>query len=192
MGLTLNAASYQPNVTGTSFTSQKVLNYGVPNYTFYKYLELFIRTSPNATIGFPYTMMIQFTTDETLLNRAEAYANLGMNDLALADLNTFVSTRVQSYNATTNGVTLSKIASFYITNDPKVGLVKTVLDFKKQEFAQEGLRWLDIVRLGLTVKHNIKAVDNSSTYVTLEPTDPRRLFQLPSEVKLSGIDQNPR
>jgi hypothetical protein len=192
MGLTLNAASYQPNVTGTSFTSQKVLSYGVPNYTLYKYLELFIRTSPNATIGFPYTMMIQFTTDEVLLNRAEAYANLGQNTLALADLNTFVSTRVQSYNSTTHAVTLAKVASFYNTNDPKEGLVKTVLDFKKQEFAQEGLRWLDIIRLGLTVRHNIKAVDNSDTFVTLAPTDPRRLFQLPSEVKLSGIDQNPR
>lgn len=191
-GLTLNSAGQQPNVTGTNFSAEKVLSYGVPKYTMYKFLELFIRTSPNATIGFAYTISPQFTTDELLMNRAEAYANLGMNTEALADLNTFASTRITNYNTSTHGVTLAKVAAFYNTSDPKVGLIASALDFKRFEFKEEGLRWLDIVRLGLTVKHNIKQIDNTSTFDTLGPDDLRRQFQLPSEVTLSGIQLNPR
>jgi hypothetical protein len=192
LGLTLNSASTKANVTGRNWNAEVVYNYGVPNYSFLKWKELFIRTSANANIGTPYTILPQFTADELLMNRAEAYANLGQTDLALADLNTFASTRITSYSATTNAVTTAKIAAFYGTTDVKQGLIKTVLDFKKTEFIQEGLRWFDIIRLGLTVTHNIKALDGSSTYVTLEPADPRRVFQLPSEAALSGVPLNPR
>ena len=191
-GLTLNVLGQQPNVTGTNFSAEKVLSYGAPKYTMYKFLELFIRTSPNATIGFPYTISPQFTVDELLMNRAEAYANLGQNNLALADLNTFASTRINGYNVNTHEITPAKVASFYNTPDIKIGLINSALDFKRLEFKEEGLRWLDIVRLGLTVKHNIKQIDNSSTFDTLGPTDLRRQFQLPTEVTLSGIQLNPR
>lgn len=192
MGLTLNNASYQNNVTGTSFSGEKLYSYGAPNYTFLKFKELFIRTSANATIGYPYTIMPQFTADELLMNRAEAYANLGQTNLALQDINLFASTRITGYNATTHAVTTAKIAAFYNTADVKQGLINTILDFKKKEFIQEGLRWFDVIRLGITVAHNIKQIDGTSTFVTLPPGDNRRVFQLPSEVKLSGIEQNPR
>lgn len=192
-GLTLNSESTKANVTGTNFSGQKVYTIGgAPNYTFYKFNELFVRTSPNANIGTPYTIMPQLTVDELLMNRAEAEANLGQNTQALADLNTFASTRILNYNATTHAVTLAKIAAFYNTADVKLGLIKTILDFKKLEFYQEGFRWFDVLRLNLPVTHNIKAIDGSSTFVTLAPNDPRRLFQLPSEVTLSGVAQNPR
>jgi hypothetical protein len=137
-------------------------------------------------------MMIQFTADELLMNRAEAYANLGQNDLALADINTFASTRIKNYTQAQYGVTLAKIASFYETSDPKEGLIQTILDFKKREFVQEGLRWFDIIRLKLPVVHNVKAANYSDTYVTLAPDDPHRLFQLPDEVGLSNVPLNPR
>jgi hypothetical protein len=193
MGLTLNAANSQKNVTGTYWSGEKLYYYGVPNYSFLKFNELFIRASANANIGDPYTIMPQFTVDELLMNRAEAYANLGQTDLAIADLNTFASTRINAYNATTYAVTAAKINAFYSTTDIKAGLIKTILDFKKKEFIQEGLRWFDIIRLGLTVTHNVKTdLTGANTYITLEPTDPRRLFQLPSEVALSGIPLNPR
>ncbi|PUZ30140.1 SusD family protein [Chitinophaga costaii] len=192
MGLKLNVALQQPNVTGTNFSGRKLYSYGAPNYTYLKFNELFIRSSPNANIGIPYTIMPQFTTDELLMNRAEAYANTGQYDEALADINTFASTRIYNYNPSTRAVTLAKVASFYGTDDPREGLINTVLDFKKAEFIQEGLRWLDIIRLKLPVTHNIKAVNNVDSYVTLEPDDPRRLFQLPPEVSLSDVPLNPR
>jgi len=192
MGLNLNVEQSRKNVTGTDFSGRKMYSYGVPNYSYLKFKELFVRSSPNANIGIPYTMMPQFTADELLLNRAEAYANTGQYDLALADLNSFASTRIRNYNPSTQTITLEKIADFYGIADPKEGLIKTTLDFKKSEFIQEGLRWLDIIRLKLPVTHNIKAINNSDTYVTLPPDDPRRLFQLPDEASLSDVPLNPR
>lgn len=192
MGLKLNNELLKANVTGVNWSGIKVYNYGVPNYTFLKFKELFVRSSPNATIGDPYTMLPQFTVDELCLNRAEAYANTNQFDLALKDLNAFASVRIRNYNATTHAVTLAKIALFYNTDDAKQGLINTVLDFKKSEFIQEGMRWFDIIRLKLPVKHNIKDVNDTDTYVTLGPDDPHRLFQLPTEVELSGVPLNPR
>ncbi|PUZ25828.1 RagB/SusD family nutrient uptake outer membrane protein [Chitinophaga parva] len=192
MGYYLNDELSTQMVTGTNFSGEKMYSYGGANFTLLKWNELFVRSSPNANIGIPYAMMIQFTADELLMNRAEAYANLGQNDLALADINTFASTRIRNYNPATHGVTLAKIEDFYGISDPKQGLVQTILDFKKREFIQEGLRWLDIIRLKLPVVHNVKAQNNSDTYVTLQPDDPRRLFQLPEEVALSNVPLNPR
>ena len=179
------------NVTGTRW-GHGVYTYGVPNYTFLKFNEYFVKTSQNATIGYPYTIVPVFTADETLLNRAEAYANLGQTDLALQDLNTFCTTRIAGFNPATQGVTLAKIAAFYGLASPKEGLVKTVLDFKKAEFVQEGLRWLDIVRLNIPVTHRIVKFVGLPEVIELPADDKRRLFQLPSQVKLSGIEQNPR
>ncbi|MBB6502385.1 RagB/SusD family nutrient uptake outer membrane protein [Pedobacter cryoconitis] len=179
------------NVTGKRWV-HALYTYTVPNYSFLKWNEYFVKTSQNATIGEPYTIVPVLTADEALLNRAEAYVSLGQNDLALKDLNTFVSTRLASYNPVSDAVTLAKVADYYGTADSKTGLIKAILDFKKAEFAMEGLRWFDILRYKLPVKHNVMANNGSSTYIELGADDPRRLFQLPSQVQLSGIDQNPR
>ncbi|MFW0715712.1 RagB/SusD family nutrient uptake outer membrane protein [Pedobacter sp. N23S346] len=186
-----NNEMFTVNVTGARW-AYKSAYYGVPHYTMLKWNEYFVRTSPNATIGFPYTIVPVLTADEALLNRAEAYASAGQNTLALADLNTYCSTRILNYNSTTHAVTLAKIASFYGTTDAKAGLIATILDFKKKEFTQEGLRWFDILRYKLPVQHRVYKVNGSFETITLAADDPRKLFQLPNQVTLSGIAQNPR
>jgi len=179
------------NVSGARW-SHPVYNYGVPNFTLLKWNEYFVKTSQNATIGFPYTIVPVLTADEALLNRAEAYAASGQNELAMADLNTFCSTRIANYNLAQHAITLAKIAAFYGISDPKEGLIRTVLDFKRAEFLQEGLRWFDLLRHKLPVNHRVFANNGTAAVQTLGPDDPRRLFQMPSQVKLSGIEQNPR
>lgn len=190
-GQVINNEVFTNNVTGARW-AYKSAYYGQPHYSMLKWKEYFVKTSQNATIGEPYTIVPVLTADETLLNRAEAYAALGQNNLALADLNTYCSTRILNYSPTTHAVTLAKIAAFYGTNDPMAGLIATVLDFKKKEFTQEGLRWFDILRYKLPVQHKIFAVNGSFQTITLAADDPRKLFQLPSQVTLSGITQNPR
>jgi starch-binding outer membrane protein, SusD/RagB family len=190
-GQVINNEVFTNNVTGARWC-YKSAYYGQPHYSMLKWNEYFVKTSPNATIGFPYTIVPVLTADETLLNRAEAYAALGQNALALADLNTYCSTRILNYNPSTHAVTLAKIAAYYGTTDPKAGLIATVLDFKKKEFTQEGLRWFDILRYKLPVEHKIFAVNGSFQTITLAADDPRKLFQLPSQVTLSGVAQNPR
>lgn len=192
-GIKLNTQMFiNRNVTGENF-DHRIWSYGVPNYTLLKWREHFVRTSANATIGFPYTIVPVFTSDEALMNRAEAYAATGNLEAALRDINTFASTRIQNYNEATHGVNLEKIAAFYEEiEDPKEGVIQTILDFKKAEFIQEGLRWLDILRHRLPVTHNLIDVNKRETFITLSADDPRRLFQIPEEVTKSGVSQNPR
>jgi hypothetical protein len=178
-----------PNVTG-KILGNRVVSYGVPQYTTYKYKGYFFNTGPG--IGFPYLTSASLTVDEALMNRAEAYAELGENDLALKDINDFYSVRTDAYNPTNDAVTLAKIDNFYKLSDPKEGLIKTILDAKKAEFLQEGMRWFDIIRRRLTVVHNNFDATGLETFTELKPGDKRRLFQLPKEVKLSGIELNPR
>ncbi len=167
-----------------------VVNYGQPHYTTYKWREYFFYAT--ASTGYPYIQSILFTVDETLMNRAEAYAELGQNDKALKDINDFYSVRLNNYSATNDAVTLPKIAAYYSTMDPKEGLIKAVLQAKKAEFLQEGMRWLDIVRRGLTVEKNVFAPSGEESFIELGPNDLRRVFQLPYEVLLAGVELNPR
>lgn len=190
-GVLMQSMFTEPNVTGAQFSSRGI-NYGVPHYTAYKYNEYFYRVSPNAATGFPYIMVPLFTVDEALINRAEAYTQLGQFDKALDDLNTFISTRIQDYNPSIHDVTLEKVADFYLDPDPASGLIKTILDFKKREFIQEGIRWLDILRHDITVRHNVFDENGVETFIELPPGDPRRMFQIPQEAEISGVEQNPR
>jgi hypothetical protein len=179
----------QPNVTG-KIVQNKVLNYGIPNYTTYKWREYFFYAT--ATTGYPYLPAILLTADETLMNRAEAYAETGQFDLALKDINDFFSVRVQSYNPATDAVTLNKIRAFYSIDDPKTGIIQTILDAKKAEFLQEGIRWLDLVRRRIPVKKNLFSATGVESFIVLAADDPRRLFQLPVQVSLAGVEANPR
>jgi len=111
----------------------------------------------------------------------------------LADLNTFYSTRGEDYDASAHEITLAKIATFYGTTDVKAGLISNILEFKKIEFLGEGLRWLDILRYKLPVTHNVLGVRGDiADAMVLGAEDPRRLFQLPTQATLSGLELNPR
>ena len=188
-GSKLSLMFTQNNVTG-KILQNKVLSYGVPNYTTYKWKEYFFYAT--ASTGYPYLPVILLTADETLMNRAEGYAETGQYDLALKDINDFFSVRVQNYNPATDAVTLNKIRAFYSIDDPKAGLIQTILDAKKAEFLQEGIRWLDLARRRLPVKKNLFSPTGVESFIELGANDPRRLFQLPVQVSLAGVEANPR
>lgn len=178
------------NVTGRAL-AYNVLSFGVPNYTTYKFKENFFNTTPDT--GFPYLTFAGFTVDEALMNRAEAYAELGQTELALKDINDFYSVKIVNYSPTNDAVTAGKIANYYPTiTDPKQGIIRTILDAKKAEFLQEGLRWFDVIRRDITVVHNTIDITGKETFAELKPGDAHRIFQLPIEVKTSGVELNPR
>jgi len=131
--------------------------------------------------------------EEVLFNRAEAYACTGQYDKAMADMDLYASTRTIGYNSTTNKITLQKIRDYYKTTNDLEGMVATVLDFKRSEFIMEGIRWFDILRHGITVTHTVlDGAGNVVNTITVDKNDPRRVFQIPFEAKLAGIDLNPR
>lgn len=180
-----------PNITGGNY-SYKPTPYVEPYYDSCKFSELFFESKIGSGFGQPYIMVPLLTSDELIMNRAEAYASKDKYDLALQDINTFLSTRITSYNPSTHGVTLAKISSYYGITDPKAGLIKTILDLKRAEFISEGLRWFDIIRHDLTVKHNVLDENGASSTIELKPDDPRRVFQLPIPATKAGLTLNPR
>ncbi|WP_293312984.1 RagB/SusD family nutrient uptake outer membrane protein [Pedobacter sp. UBA5917] len=180
-----------PNISGGNY-SYKPTPYVEPYYDSCKFSELFFESKIGSGFGQPYIMVPLLTADELIMNRAEAYASKGLNDLALQDINTFLSTRITNYNPSTHAVTLARINTYYGIADPKAGLIKTILDLKRAEFISEGLRWFDIIRHDLTVKHNILDQNGASTTVELKPGDPRRVFQLPIPATKAGLTLNPR
>lgn len=160
-----------------------------------KFREHFVRTGLNAQYGMPYNMIPLFTVDELLLNRAEAYSRMKMFDHSIKDINTFISKKVYyssdmpQYVPQVHNVNPRRINAFYGTLNLEENIIKTILDFKRREFLFEGLRWFDIIRHKIVVIH--KSHDEKETYV-LGINSPMRIFQLPAEVILSGIEQNPR
>lgn len=156
-----------------------------------KYPGLFFVTNPLSNIGYNYTIQCLFSTDEALINRAEAYIYLDQYDLALRDLNDFAEVRIQDYNSNYR-ITEAKVLTFYETADIKEGLMQAVLDFKQRAFMHEGIRWFDINRHEIEIQHN--HIDNNGfeTFDVLTKGDLRRVFQLPESVETSGLEKNPR
>jgi hypothetical protein len=153
-----------------------------------KFQEHFVRSGINANTGLGHVMVPLFTVEEVVFNRAEAYLQLGDNTNSLKDLNLFLSARITDYNPSTDNLTVAKASAFYGQSNPGVALLVTLLQLKRGEFMHEGLRWFDILRYKIPVLH--QTVDGQQ--IELGPEDPRRVLQLPAEVKLAGIELNPR
>jgi hypothetical protein len=182
-----------PVFEGTTMYSRGISYNSGQHYSIYMYNEYFHYTNVQAGIGFPYIMQPLFTSDEALINRAEAYVQEGNYARALADVNQFLSVRVANYNVNTHGLTVDKALASYATDDPKEALLEAILEVKRRAFMTEGIRWMDIVRHRLPVKHLvIDNTDETQTEIVLEPNDPRRVFQIPTEAGLAGVEQNPR
>jgi starch-binding outer membrane protein, SusD/RagB family len=150
--------------------------------------EYFVRVSVNADIGNGYVMVPLFTVEEVLFNLAEAYTYNNQFNNAIALLNTYLSTRIVSYDPSANNLTTAKINSYWGTSSTQQGLINTILAYKRSEFVHEGLRWFDILRYKIPVVHRTVLGET----FTLGATDPHRLFQIPPTAKQSGIEQNPR
>ncbi|MGX5817709.1 RagB/SusD family nutrient uptake outer membrane protein [Chitinophaga lutea] len=177
------------NVTLGEWAFENHIYYrGLQNYLMPKINEYFVRTSVNAEIGLGYIMVPLFTTEEVLFNRAEAYAYLNNTTAAIADLNTYASTRINNYDPVDNLISTTRIRQYYGITDARTGIIRTILDFKRAEYAQEGMRWFDILRYRIPVTH----MTTDGEVITLTGDDPRRLFQIPPSAGESGVPQNPR
>jgi hypothetical protein len=177
------------NVTGGTFAfTRHTYTLGTDNYMLPKINEYFVRLSVNATIGYPYVMVPLFTTEEVLFNRIEANIYLNNMSAVLQDLNAYVATRIFNYNATAHTVTASKMQAYYNTGDSRTDALATLLDLKRAEYVQEGMRWFDMARYNIPVSHTT----TDGQKLTLGAYDKRRVFQIPASAKLSGLELNPR
>jgi hypothetical protein len=128
------------------------------------------------------TSVIMLRYGEVVLNRAEAYAHMGNDALALADINT-VRTR-----AGLTGEAQMTAANMAGRGYPTV--LDAVLDERRLELYYEGFRVLDLVRN----QRNIDRRYPSRTVCEVVPyTSPLIQYQIPiDETSVSGIPINDR
>ncbi|MBP6385286.1 MAG: RagB/SusD family nutrient uptake outer membrane protein [Pseudarcicella sp.] len=157
-----------------------------------KFSEVFVKSSPTSDIGDVYVTIPLLTADEVALNRIEANFHLGNAKGVLDELNVFYSKRVDNYNPQTHDFTAEKNNLYYSNGNDNLTagyIFETILDLRRKEFMHEGMRWFDLLRLvenGELVRH--KFPDGREDAITT--TDKRRIFQLPSDVILSGLERN--
>ena len=178
------------------------LSYAIYGTTQYKHIpkfkEWFKRVSINANYGWPYVMAPLLTSEEALLNRAEAFAMKGMETEAIADLNSFYSKRIDSYNPVSHLITPAKVTTyakrlpdnldpFVPIPDEMNDLMKVVIDTKRKEFLEEGLRWFDIRRLRIAVLHETA---NKKQRDVLQKEDTRKTLEIPEQAISAGLTPN--
>lgn len=203
------------NPTGTSLSSgnwaYRVFHSGDYNYYCPKFNYFFKKNSVNAAYGMYHAVFPFFRIEEVLLNRAEAYARLGEDDNAIADLNIFCRTRIRNYDEVSHVITKQKILDFYASyvkqenfymnkynafhsaswSNNKKALVHFIQVCRQNEFMYEGLRYFDMVRYKMEVTHQMSETAGGQKN-TLFPDDDRWVIQLPESATLAGMKLNPR
>ncbi len=184
----------------------------IPKVISRKFVEYFEYTDPVNGIGYPHIVQAEFTTDEALLCRAEAYILKKDYDNATKDLATFMT----AYSSAGALMTRTKINSFYsgigyytptiptvkkhlnpdfvIETGEQENFIDCVLHLRRILTIHEGLRWFDVKRYGIELnRRTIEGNTNISVSSdTLKVNDPRRAIQIPQNVINAGITANPR
>ena len=172
-------------------------------------------TDLQAGIGFAHAEYAVFTTEQLLLERAEAYALSGELQKAVDDYNTIMKI-YQNYPKT---FTLKQIVDFYNGVDyytPKKATVKkhfvkpvytidaegsdqeallqAILHLRRIMEVGEGYRMQDVKRYGMVIYRRQTNTSFTISAVTdsLTVDDPRRAIQLPQDVITSGLEPNDR
>ncbi len=213
------------NIWGSASYYSSMKRYSATNLDkviFWKMPYKFEYTDPVAGIGYRRSVMTTLTTDECLLNRAEAYIMLKKYDEAAADLTLWMQNTIR----TSLVLTPSSVQEFYkdipysytVTEDDPQGVGSTIkkhlnpaftidaegsvqesmlqclLDFRRIETMEGGLRWFDIKRYGIEIIRrtmNASGIPATKTDV-LTKDDERRAIQIPQKVRDAGCPANPR
>ena len=163
------------------------------------------------------TIETPFTTDETLLVRAEAKLHLGSSQYASAieDMNLWTTNYLNDgeNNSRQKAFTQQEIVAFYsalpidsegkasirkafnahftIASDEENALLQHLLQCRRILTMHEGLRWQDIKRFGIPI---YRRLNNGYRYIVqdkLPGRDPRHAIQLPSQATKGAITPNP-
>lgn len=189
----------KPMITGTEWYYKM---YGSKDWVLNipKFKDYFKADGLNAETGLAYTMIPLLTGEETLLNRAEAYAMRnkgGDRDKFLADVSTFMSKRVKGYSPITSISKMRtifggdpKLEPFYPMSEDQQTMVKCLAFLRQFEFIFEGMRWFDVKRFNIEVVH--APYNHPEQADTLKKGDLRRAVQVPVAAQSYNIVPNPR
>ncbi|MDO4692526.1 MAG: RagB/SusD family nutrient uptake outer membrane protein [Porphyromonadaceae bacterium] len=171
--------------------------------------EQFEYTNRAAGVGYLRTTYADFTTDETLLVRAEAYIHKEKYAEALQDMNIYLrnflkdpieltEAKIEEWNQKTPYHTpleptpRKKLNANMSINTKQEHYLQVLLHMRRLETLHLGLRWMDVKRYGIEITRvTIKNGNNVTvTSNVLTKNDPRRALQLPLEVLSAGMQGN--
>ncbi|MDO4163627.1 MAG: RagB/SusD family nutrient uptake outer membrane protein [Bacteroides sp.] len=185
---------------------------------FPKFVTYFEYIDKTSGIGYNHAVSVAFSVDEALLARAEAYVLCDEHDYtsALRDINDWIVYHSTRSSDTGSDLTLSDVNTFYnqlayqpvtlnddsersvkktlnpegftVNEGTEENLIQLILQLRRLETLQEGLRWQDLKRYGIEFSHN-RAGELADV---LTKDDPRRAIQLPPDVINAGMEPNPR
>ena len=198
---------------------------GIHTYTgsmdkviFWRVPYVFQVTNPVANTGYSRSIVVNFTTDGALIDRAEAHVLRGEYQDACDDLNlwlhnistsTYVFTpeNVKSffeglkYSTWENGTMRKRLHPVFMElneSDPnQESMLQLVLHVRRMDNIGFGLRWFDLKRYGITVyRREIDELESGFNPVaasdSLKAGDSRWAMQIPYKVVQSGFEPNPR
>jgi hypothetical protein len=172
---------------------------------------MFQTVDPIANTGYFKSIYTVFTSDETLLCRAEAYILQEKYDEATADLALWM----KRHSSSSVTLTRALVNSFYsgipyytpLSPSPKKELhpevpvvsaeqenfLHCLLHIRRIETMHEGLRWFDIKRYGIVIyRRYVDEMNIITVKDELKVNDKRRAFQIPVVARNAGITPNPR
>ena len=176
--------------------------------------EQFEYTDKLAGIGYVHMVRPEFTSQETILLRAQANIFLGNLDAAFDDLALWCDEHLltdESRNYNMTKLTREQIIRFYNKN-PGFGIIQDfhidevcpsdqyrvtdeilpylhcVEHFRRIQMVHLGNRWFDIKRFGFEVTHKMGISD----VYHLDVLDSRYAIQIPNEVIGAGLEPNER
>ena len=174
-----------------------------------KIIEFFEFTDKVAKIGYPHIVRCEFTAEETILCRAEAYVYLNNLPAALTDIKIWDDSRKNLPGKFTfSELTVASMTNFYRDNNTlyvkqlnsekmspdftisaaQLPYIRCILHFRRLETIFDGLRWFDVKRYGIEIERKIGV--RRVEYLTWD--DPRRALQIPAEVISAGMAGNVR
>ena len=151
--------------------------------------------------GMPYTVQTIFRGEEVLFNKLESMWEIGSLetdavkqaalDKEMFDLlNPFL---VERYNGKAGSDYISGTIESYknmyykgLTPKDRDVFKRIMLDERRREFCEEGLRWFDIKRLGIEVEH----VNLAGEKYVLKANDSRKVIQIPVSAISNGLVKN--
>ena len=199
----------------TTFKQRVWSNTALANLFHRKVPYEFEYTDLQAGIGFAHAEYAVFTTEQLLLERAEAYALSGELQKAVDDYNTIMKI-YQNYPKT---FTLKQIVDFYngvnyytpkkatvkkhfvkpvytidAEGSDQEALLQAILHLRRIMEVGEGYRMQDVKRYGIVIYRRQTNTSFTISAVTdsLTVDDPRRAIQLPQDVITSGLEPNDR
>ena len=182
----------------------------------FRVYEYFEYSDKIAGIGWVHIIYQPFTAEETLLCRAEAKLYTGDQTGALNDLNTWAQSKQitteltvarirDAYSSTKTAEEIAKddylselhpadmSSEFKVLTGDDLSMLYCILHFRRIETMFEGLRWFDIKRYGIKVRHVYRGpLDATNTVDELNWNDRRRIMQIPNNVINAGYPSTDR